>query len=165
MSDAFQGWRALSAGAAALGATVGMLPGAVAMARLTQPLPTLVAGPVLFASAAVFAGLFSAWAANLARPRGRSRLGSILAVSLGAGLLVALAWVALIATGTWARAFPFPPFFGVLGLGLLVGAAAALATGLYHEPHDWDALDVALSAAWAGVPPGLIVLALRAWSA
>ena len=164
MRGVLAGWRALAAGGAALGAVVGMLPGAVVMALLRDPLPTLVAGPVLFLSAGVFAALLASWAANLARPAGRSRLGPILAVSLGAGLLVGLAGVARVSTGAWARAFPFPPYFGVLGLGLLVGAAAALAAGLYHEDMDWDALDVALSAGWAGVPPALITVLLRAWA-
>ena len=164
MRGFLQGWRALAAGGAALGAVVGMLPGAVVMALLRDPVPTLLAGPVLFLCAAISAGLVSAWAANLARPAGRSRLAPIMLVSACGGLLVGVAWVALVASGAWARVFPFPPFFGVLGLGLVVGAAAALATGLLHEALDWDALDVAASVAWAGVPPGLIVALLNAWA-
>lgn len=153
--------RALVPAAATLGALLGALPGAVVMARATAPLPTIEAGAVLLACSAVTAALLAAWTANLGLDHGRSLLRPLFASALAVGLLVALLWVLLVASGAWAWIFPFPPFFGVLGCGLVLGACVGFVALRHRGPHDWDALDVAVSLAWAIAPPALVALLVK----
>lgn len=139
-----------------------MLPGAYLMGALQDPLPILVTGPVLFVNAAVLAAVLAVWAGNLDLERGgRGLLAPVMTVSIASGAIVGALWVVLIASGLWDLAFPFPPYHGLLGLGLFIGAAASLAASVYHEALDWDGLDVAVTVMWTAVPPALIVLTLQ----
>lgn len=157
------GWRPTTAAAASMGAIVGMLPGVFLMRVLRDPLPVLVGGPLLFVNGAIFAAVLAIWVANLDRARGgRGMFAPVMTVALATAALVAGLWVLLATTGWWALVFPFPPENGLLGLGLLMGAAVALAAEAYREPFDWDGLDVAATVAWTAVPPALIVALLHA---
>ena len=150
------------AAAATLGAILGALPGGVLLARLHDPLPMIVSGAALLGGSAILAALAAAWTANFSLPQGRSRLLPLLASAISTGFLVAIAWVVLVGSGAWASAFPFPPFFGLLGFCLLQGTFVGfVAMSLREATFDWDALDVAVSLVWAAVPPGLVVVLLR----
>jgi len=154
-------WRARVGGAATLGAILGALPGAVILARLRDPAPTVLAGGALLGGSAILAALLAAWTTNLTLDRGRARLMPLLLSALAVGGLVGGAWVALVASGLWAATFPFPPYFGLVGFCLLQGALVGFVAMSLREEFDWDALDVAVSLAWAAVPPGLVVALLR----
>jgi hypothetical protein len=156
-----ESWRANVAAAATLGAVLGALPGALVMSQASLVVPPVVAGPALLAGSAIFASLLAAWTANLGLERGRSRLAPLLLTGLGAGALVALVWVALVASGLWSATFPFPPYFGILGFSLLVGGAVGFVAMARRDTLDWDGVDVIVSLGWAAVPPALILLSVR----
>lgn len=140
-----------------------MLPGIFLMGILVDPLPVVAVGPVLFLNGAIFAAVLAIWAANLDRARGgRGMFAPVMTVALASAGIIAGLWVLLVATRLWSLAFPFPPEQGLLGMGLLLGAAVAFAAEAYREPLEWDGLDVAVTMMWTAVPPALIVGLLHA---
>lgn len=155
-------WRAPVAAAGTAGAILGMLPGAFLMAALKDPLPTLAVGPILFANAAILAGVASTVVTNFdGRRRDRGLIGRVMAVSLATGAMVTTLWVGLVWTGAWSLVFPFSPYSGLLGLGLIVGAAAALAAQAYREPFEPDLSDLVILVLWAAIPPTLVLVLLQ----